>query len=267
MDGGVFYKPDEKRDSKKHIVVNQKNSSEFMRRFHAPIESFDERKISLSVEESKHLRDVLRLSEGASVLAFNGTGKEFLCEVEYIDKKQTTLKIIKETIPTALESNLNLTLAVALLIGEKFDLVVQKAVELGVTKLVPLNTKRADVKLKDAEKRIERWRKIALEAAKQSGRAKLMLIEMPIDFEKFIEAIDGTRILLAERDGESFSKIKPTEKITAIVGSEGGWDAAEIEAAREKGFKIITFGGRILRAETAAIAVAAILQNQFGDLR
>jgi 16S rRNA (uracil1498-N3)-methyltransferase len=237
-----------------------------MRRFYAPAENFDEEKISLSVEESKHLRDVLRLSEGASVSVFDGTGREFLCEIEKIEKKISLLKIIKETEPTAPESNLDFTLAVALLKGEKFDLVVQKTVELGVTRLVPLNTRRADVKLKDTEKRLERWQKIALEGCKQSGRAKLMQIESLVDFEKFIASVQGTRILFAERGGENFSKIKRTEKITAIVGSEGGWETAEIESARENGFQTITFGGRILRAETAAIAVAAILQNQFGDL-
>jgi len=237
-----------------------------MRRFYAPAENFDKDKISLSVEESKHLRDVLRLSEGVNVLAFDGAGKEFLCEIAVIGKKETILKITKEVNPTAPESNLDLTLAAALLKGENFDWVVQRAVEMGVTALVPLNTKRADVKLKDAEKKLERWRRIALEAAKQSGRAKLMRIETPVDFEKFIKAADGTRILFAERGGESFSKIGTTEKITAIVGAEGGWETSEIEAARENEFNIVTFGGRILRAETAAITAAAILQNQFGDL-
>jgi len=237
-----------------------------MRRFFAPVENFNQQKISLSVEESKHLRDVLRLIEGAKVKVFDGAGKEFLCAVEKIEKKTTVLKIISETAPTAPESTLNLTMAVALLKGEKFDLIVQKAVELGVTKLVPLDTKRADVKLKDTEKRVERWRKIALEAAKQSGRAKLMLVEQTINFEKFIETAGGTRILFAERGGASFSEIETSGKITAVIGSEGGWETAEIETARENGFEVITFGSRILRAETAAIVVAAILQNRFGDL-
>jgi 16S rRNA (uracil1498-N3)-methyltransferase len=237
-----------------------------MRRFYAPMENFNQTQISLGVEESRHLRDVLRLGAGAPVQVFDGAGKEFRCVVETVEKKTTVLKIIGETAPTAPESALDLTMAAALLKGEKFDLVVQKAVELGVTKLVPLNTKRADVKLKDAEKRVERWRKIALEAAKQCGRAKLMLIEPPIDFEKFSASVEGTRILFAERGGESFSKIEKAEKITAVVGAEGGWETTEIEQARANGFQTITLKGRVLRAETAAIAVAAILQNQFGDL-
>lgn len=237
-----------------------------MRRFYASGEQFQTGKVSLNVEQTRHLRDVLRLKEADKVQVFDGTGREFLCEIQNIGKKETQLAIIEETAPTAPESRLNLTLAVALLKGEKFDWVVQKAVELGVTTLVPLNTKRADVRLKDADKKVERWRKIALEACKQSGRAALMRIEDSLDFAEFIETASGVRIIFAERGGETFLNIEKSEAITAVVGAEGGWEASEIEAAREKGFQIITFGGRILRAETAAITVAAILQNRFGDL-
>ena len=237
-----------------------------MRRFYAAAESFDGQKIFLSVEETKHLRDVLRLKENESVRVFDGGGREFACEIERIEKKQTILKILEEAAPIAPESALDLTLAVALLKGEKFDWVVQKAVELGVTKLVPLNTKRADGRLKETEKRLTRWRKIALEAAKQSGRARLMPIEPPVDFEKFIAGEKDMAILFAERGGDSFSAVEATGKITAVVGAEGGWEISEIEAARENGFQIITFGSRILRAETAAVSVAAVLQYRFGDL-
>lgn len=236
-----------------------------MRRFYAPIENFNEQNVTLGLEETRHLRDVLRLREDAEIHVFDGKGREFLCAVEKISKKETGLKIIKEVSPTAPESNLDLTLAVALLKGEKFDLVVQKAVELGVMRFVPLNTIRADVKIKNGEKKLERQRKIIIDAAKQCGRAALMEISAPVDFEKFIALAEGTKILFAEKGGAHFSDIKSAEKITAIVGAEGGWEDAEIEAAREKDFHIVTFGGRILRAETAAISVAAILQNRFGD--
>ncbi len=237
-----------------------------MRRFYAPKENFSNDKITLSLDETRHLRDVLRLREGEKVQVFDGAGKEFLCEIETIAKKETLLKIIKETAPSSPESDLSLTLAVALLKGEKFDLVIQKAVELGVIKLFPLNTKRADVRLKDVDKKIERWQKIALEACKQSGRARLMQIAPPIDFEKFVKTAEGACILFAERSGASFSAVKADKKITALVGSEGGWEDSEIEFAASNGFQIITLAGRILRAETAAIAVSAILQNHFGDL-
>lgn len=238
-----------------------------MRRFYAPPENFNNDKVILTADETRHLRDVLRLRTGEKIHVFDGAGREFSCEIESVSKKETSLKIIEETALSAPESNLDLTLAVALLKGEKFDLVVQKAVELGVSKIVPLDTKRADVKLKDAEKKSERWRKIILEASKQTGRARLMQIEPPMDFEKFVKIANGAKILFAERSGTNFQTIKADEKITAVVGAEGGWEEAEIDFARSNGFQIITLKGRILRAETAAIAVAAILQNNFGDLR
>jgi 16S rRNA (uracil1498-N3)-methyltransferase len=237
-----------------------------MRRFYAPPENFQSESVLLTLEETRHLRDVLRLRAGADIRIFDGAGREFLCEIAEIGKRQTVLKILEETPPTAPESNLDLTLAVAVLKGEKFDLVVQKSVELGVTTLVPIQTKRADVKIKEAEKKTERWRRVALEAAKQTGRAKLMNVELPSGFDEFIEKAEETKILFAERSGASFSEIKETKKITAVVGSEGGWESAEIKAARKNGFQIITLGGRILRAETAAIAFAAVLQHRFGDL-
>jgi len=238
-----------------------------MRRFYAPPGNFNGKEIILSQEETRHLHDVLRLRAGDKIQVFDGEGKEFLCAIENISKKETSLKILKEIAPAALESNLDLTLAVALLKGEKFDLVVQKAVELGVTKIVPLMTKRADVKLKDADRKIERWQKIALEASKQSGRTRLMRIETPVDFEKFVCQAEDAKILFAERSGESLTKIKADKKITAVVGAEGGWEDSEIALAASNAFQIVTLAGRILRAETAAIAVSAILQNNFGDLR
>ncbi len=238
-----------------------------MRRFYAPPENFQNENVILSEEETRHLRDVLRLRENETVKVFDGENHEFICGIEKSEKRQTVLKIIKETTPSASVSNLDLTLAVALLKGEKFDLVIQKAVELGVKNFVPLVTKRCDVKIKDADKKRERWRKIALEASKQSGRADLMKIETPTDFEKFIETVSGTKILFSERGGAGFSEVSESKKITAVIGAEGGWEDAEIEAANANGFQIVTLGGRILRAETAAISIAAILQHRFGDLK
>ena len=236
-----------------------------MRRFYASKETFQGDKIILSLEETRHLRDVLRLRAGETVRVFDGEGREFSVEIENVGKKESVLKILEEVAPSAPVSDLDLTLAVALLKGEKFDLVVQKAVELGVKTLVPVMTKRADVKLKDSEKKRARWQKIALEAAKQSGRADLMEIEFPLDFADFIKSANGAKILFAERGGESFSKIKSGKKITALTGCEGGWEDFEIEAAKNSGFQIVTLKGRVLRAETAAISIAAVLQHRFGD--
>ena len=243
-----------------------------MRRFFAAPENFSEKEIRLNEDESRHLRDVLRLRIGEKVAVFDGAGNEFLCSIERIERKAVSLLILEKINPPSPESNLNLTLAVALLKGEKFDLIVQKATELGVKRILPLETLRADIKIKDEKdvaKKLERWRRIALEAAKQSGRAVVPEIEKPIEFEDFVKTSSGERIFFAERGGEKLNQMsnKDFEKLTIVVGAEGGWDEREIELARAEDFKIVTLGGRILRAETAAIVTVALLQHLFGDLR
>ena len=235
-----------------------------MRRFYVPPENFFDNRIKLSLDESKHLREVLRLRVSDEVCVFDGEGNEFLSLVQEIGakKESSILRVLQKIPPTSPESELDLTLGVALLKGEKFDLVVQKAVELGVTKLVPISTKRGDAK----NVRLDRWQKIGIEAAKQSGRAKLMQVSELIEFAEFIKTAEGAKILFSERNGKSFSAIKSDKKITAVIGAEGGWEDSEIDLAIKNDFQIITLKGRILRAETAAIAIAAVLQNRFGDM-
>ena len=238
-----------------------------MRRFYAPVNAFKNGEITLDVEETRHLRDVLRLKPGEEVSVFDGTGREFLCNINEIGKKDTRLIIIKEIEPASPESPLEVTIAATVLNGEKYDLIIQKSVELGVTTLVPLNTIRCDVKAKDVVKRLDRWRRIALEATKQCGRAKLMMISEPVPFEQFLgDSKNDNLVLFSERDGFGFSTISPDKKITAFYGPKGGWDDSELDLARNNNVNIVTLGGRILRAETAAIAITAILQHRFGDI-
>src|ERR1700694_5485275 len=154
------------------------------RRFYAPPAAFapDGKSAPLSTEETRHLRDVLRLHPGDEIYVFDGAGREFHCVVEIIAKDSTELRVIAEVEPTRPESPLHLTLAIALLKGEKFDLVIQKATELGAKRIVPLTTERADVRLRDsddAKKRGARWQRIALEAAKQTGRACVPEVTWP----------------------------------------------------------------------------------------
>jgi 16S rRNA (uracil1498-N3)-methyltransferase len=240
-----------------------------MRRFYAPNENFTDQRIILDSEQSRHLRSVLRLKAGDEVKVFDGAGSEFLCLVQELNsgKQSSVLRILREIDPTAQESNLGLNLAVALLKSDKFDLILQKAVELGVLNFIPINTRRCDVKPKNFERKIERFERIITEASKQCGRAKLMQISDAIDFEELIETGEGAKILFAERSGAKFSEIKADKKITAVIGPEGGWEDSEIELAKQNDFQIVTLGGRILRAETAAISITSLLQHNFGDLR
>lgn len=243
------------------------------RRFHAPPNAFNDTQttVTLTADEARHLRDVLRLKPGAEVYVFDGRGREFHCTVVNTTRDAAELKIESEVEPAKPESQLQLTLCVALLKGEKFDLVVQKATELGITKITPLVTRYADIHLRDesdAAKRVTRWQRIALEAAKQSGRAFVPEISLPVAFANAL-TVKGSGVMFSERDGNSFDSLMPAQAraITALVGSEGGWSDEEIENARARDFHVITLGGRILRAETAAITVCALLQHRFGDLK
>jgi 16S rRNA (uracil1498-N3)-methyltransferase len=250
------------------------------RRFFAPPEDFrQDKSVTLAADEAQHMRGVLRLKVGDEVFVFDGEGSEYLCRIESLRRDLAALTILKKVEAASPESPLDLTLALALLKGEKFDLVVQKATELGAARIVPVITKLSDIRLRDeknAEKRATRWRRIALEAAKQSGRARLPLIEDPQPFDSLLEsASDGgeePRLLFAERGGQSLAAalepfLAEVQSMTALVGSEGGWTDEEIQAARAADWRITTLGGRILRAETAAIAVIALLQHLYGDLR
>jgi len=240
------------------------------RRFFAPPSAFNfaKRTVRLAADEARHLREVLRLKPGDEVSVFDGEGKEFRARVGQARREFAELELQDEIEPARPESPLKITLAVALLKGEKFDLVVQKATELGVVKIVPLITRYADIKLRDeadATKRVARWQRIALEAAKQSGRAVMPAVSLPAEFTSVLDPLNPC-FLFSEKGGHGLTQIE-TDEITAIVGSEGGWSDEELEQARAAGAQIVTLGGRILRAETAAITAAALLQHRFGDLK
>jgi 16S rRNA (uracil1498-N3)-methyltransferase len=232
----------------------------------------------LEADEARHLRDVLRLERGAEVFVFDGVGQEYRCEVKESARGLVRLNVVEEVEAARPESPLDLELAVALLKGEKFDLVVQKATELGARGIVPLITKQADVRLRDerdGERRVARWQRIALEASKQSGRAVVPVVSAPRLFASLVEANVGGerwRVMFSEREGqELLETIKnvpaSAAAVTALVGPEGGWTDEEIRQARDAGWNIVTLGGRTLRAETAAIAVTALLQHLLGDFR
>src|SRR5215218_2146636 len=196
--------------------------------------------VTLSEEESRHLRDVLRLRVGDEAQVFDGEGREFACVVAEAGgrKGAARLEVRARVEPPSPESPLGLTLAVALLKGEKFDLVVQKATELGAARVVPVETKRADVRLRDerdALKRVERWRRLALEAAKQSGRARVPAVEEPVSFAAHVGGAPRAHeacVLFAEGGGASLNSLltatgERPAALAALVGSEGGWDAEE----------------------------------------
>ena len=239
------------------------------RRFFAAPAHFDGNAVRLDEDETRHLRDALRIKIGEEVNVFDGEGREYKCTVTAIGKRSADLALVVEVQPGSPESPLDLIVAAVHLKGDKLDTVVQKAVELGVNRFIPMTSVRCDVKAADPSKRAARWRRIAMEATKQCGRARLMQIEDVVDFRELVDRTNDsgiTRIHFSERGGSGFEAASGANRILAFIGPEGGWDDAEIEKATAAGIASITFGGRILKADTAAISISSILQHRFGDM-
>ncbi len=238
-------------------------------RFYAPPAQINGPLITLADDEAHHLTRVLRLPAGARVYVFDGGGNEYACEISQAGKRTAEL-IITEQLSNTVESPLQLTLAVALLKGDKFDWVVQKATELGVTHIVPLLTEHSDIRKTEAraDAKLQRWQRIALEALKQCRRRTLVEFIEPQSWPKFCAAeTSNLKLILSERGGQRLKDVPPTTDSACIaVASEGGWSEAELELAMHHGFVPIHLGARILRAETAAITGVALLQHRWGDL-
>lgn len=240
-------------------------------RFYAPKSQISDTGILLDADEAHHLSRVLRLSEGGRVFVFDGEGSEWECEIASVGKREATLSIVRQ-LTDEVESPLRLTLAQALVKGDKFDWIVQKATELGATRIVPLVTDHCDVKRAEerAEQKLERWRRISLEALKQCGRRRLVEITEPVSFADFCESAETPSLIFSERGGRSLREIaaglNQPDQLNVCIASEGGWSDAEINAAETHNFQAVHLGRRILRTETAAIAAVTLAQHLFGDL-
>jgi 16S rRNA (uracil1498-N3)-methyltransferase len=241
-------------------------------RFFASPEQISSPHITLSDEESHHLTRVMRLAPGAIVNVFDGAGNEYRCEVKVASRSSAQLEVLEDvSLPT--ESPLQLTLAQALVKNDKFDWVVQKATELGVSRIVPLITTHSEVVLSEGrgEKRVKRWERISLEALKQCGRRRLVEISTPEKWSEYCsrEASD-LRLVLSERGGNSLESMRELTacpaSIALAIGPEGGWEIDELVTGLSSGFREVHLGPRILRAETAAIAAITLAQFVFGDL-
>ena len=243
------------------------------RRFYATPDTIDGSTINLSHDETHHLTRVLRLRPGSEVFVFDGCGKEYRCSFLTVKENRARLEI-SEALSDEVESSVHVTLAHGLAKGEKFDFIVQKATELGVSNIAPLVTDHADVRLSDekSEKRLDRWRRISLEALKQCGRRRLVEIEPPVALKDFLN-VDRTRntaLVFSERGGvsiaDALSRAVDKTTVTALVGPEGGWSDEELTLLDERQAIAVTLGPRILRTETAAIVALTLIQHVLGDL-
>ena len=251
------------------IVLSERIAEVDMRRIFVPLGQVSEDGISVIGDDVKHIRDVLRMKPGDSITATCGRGVDYHCEIERIDTGEIFLRIKDET-PDASELPVKISLYQALPKGDKLELIIQKAVELGVYEVVPVRTARCVVKLDDvkASKKQIRLQKIAEEAAKQSGRGIVPEVKPVTDFSDAVKMLASSDHIfipyelcedyaLAERLSKSVCE--GVKSIAVFIGPEGGFESSEVESVRQAGGEEISLGHRILRTETAAIAVLAHL--------
>jgi 16S rRNA (uracil1498-N3)-methyltransferase len=240
-------------------------------RFHVK-EAAPGARVALPEHAAHHAREVLRLRGGASVRVFDGRGAEFEAELEEVSRRVVSARLGAAVAPRP-ESPLRLVLAVSPLKGDRMELVVQKATELGVSAIWPVVTFRTDAAARPALKgsRGERWDRVASGASEQCGRAVVPEVAETTTLDEMVaRAFDGPRVALLETPGHAplaSLSLDPSSGLLLLVGPAGGFEPAEAAALREAGFTPASLGPRILRAETAAVAAVAIAAALWGDLR
>jgi 16S rRNA (uracil1498-N3)-methyltransferase len=238
-------------------------------RFYAPALDPGDETVALLRDEAEHLTRVLRLGVGDTVAVFDGRGHEFVARVASALRRDVRVQIVSRLEPAA-ESGVALTLAQAILKGDKMDDVIRDAVMLGVYAVQPIVTRRSETTVAALMKgaRLDRWRRVALASVKQSRRAVLPEIRMPLMLDTALdEPATGLPLMLVEPSAsasvEPMSALRhapvPADAIL-YVGPEGGWAAEEYAAAAARGVRLISLGPRTLRADAVPVAAISVLQ-------
>jgi 16S rRNA (uracil1498-N3)-methyltransferase len=222
----------------------------------------------LDENAAQHVGRVLRMQPGQALKLFNGDGQDYLATITEAGKKRVEVLVgAPETNHT--ESPLQITLGQTLSKGDRMDYAVQKAVEMGVTCIVPLTTERCEVKLKGdrEDKRLRHWQSIAVSAAEQCGRARVPEVLPIMTVEQWLEHTRDCdlRLVLHHRTERSLGAMEKPDNVALMIGPEGGLTAGEIALAEKEGFMPVALGPRVLRTETAPVAAMALCQWLWGD--
>ena len=239
-----------------------------MHHFFVTSEQVKENSIYIDGSDVNHIKNVLRMKVGEELQISDGNNKKYLCEIESMTSEEVCVQIVEEqSADTELSSKIYLFQGLPK--SDKMELIVQKAVELGVYEIIPVATKRAVVKLeeKKASKKVERWNSIAEGGAKQSGRNVIPKVTGVMSYKEAIAYAKQLDVVLipyelAEGMQETktiISQIVLGQSIGIFIGPEGGFETSEVEYAMEHGIKPITLGRRILRTETAGLTTLSIL--------
>ncbi|HHW47176.1 MAG TPA: 16S rRNA (uracil(1498)-N(3))-methyltransferase [Clostridiaceae bacterium] len=232
-------------------------------------------KISITGEDVNHIRNVLRLERGDNLTLCDGKRKDYTVEIESFETGRILTNIVN------VEENRSEPPVEAILFqgipkSDKMDLIIQKSVELGIGKIYPVVTERTVVKLgtqKDIENKLKRWQRISLEAAKQCGRGIIPEVKNPVSFKEALALASSSQLGLLPYEKETAKSLKQylrtgnvINSVSIMIGPEGGFSDKEIEWAAIEGLNMVTLGPRILRTETAGIAVLSILMYELGDI-
>lgn len=225
----------------------------------------------LSERETNYLGSVLRLRRGDSVLAFNGRGQERRATIATLARQHGELELFESVEPLP-ESSLALTVVQALPKTDAMDFVVQKTTELGVRALWPVTTDYSVVKLdaERAERRAAHWRRVSRSACEQCGRHRPPEIKPVASLDESLAELplESLRLILDPRSESTLDSVpRPANDVFLLVGPEGGFSRSDLEQIEAHGFSSVRLGPRTLRAETAAVVAAGLLQARWGDLR
>ncbi|MEZ5479998.1 MAG: 16S rRNA (uracil(1498)-N(3))-methyltransferase [Thiolinea sp.] len=240
-------------------------------RFYLPDDLQPDQNLELPPGLFRHAVQVLRLQPGQPLILFNGRGGEYHGTLQQVDKRRATLHIDQHD-PIDRESALPLTLVQSMIKPDKMDLVIQKSVELGVSCIQPLSSQRSVIRpgRERLEKKMEHWQAVIHSACEQSGRTRIPTLLPALELQDWLsQDTTDTRLLLmpgAYPRLSSLSAPPPLQGFSLLVGPEGGFTEQEEQLCLQQGVTACSLGPRILRAETAGLAVLAWLQLQFGDL-
>ena len=230
--------------------------------FVAP-EQLSEREARITGPDVNHIVNVLRMKVGERLMISAGEDWEYLCEIRALSREAVELTVLEENADVR-ELPVEITLYQGLPKGDKLELIIQKAVELGVRRVVPVETRRC------AEARVRRWQAIAESAAKQSGRRVIPEVALPLSFSEALKEAEGSELCMIpyekaegmEATRALISSVEPGDRVAVMIGPEGGFEESEIQEAQERGFTALTLGKRILRTETAGLVVLSLLMAE-----
>lgn len=234
-------------------------------------ETIDESKGSIFGDDAKHIAKVLRMKVGERLVACDTKGKDYDCVIEELSDKQVELSV-ERVYPSETEPTVAVTLYQAMPKSDKMELIIQKAVELGVSAIVPVQTKRCVSRPdeKSMKKKLERYNRIALEAAKQCGRGRIPQVLPMLDYAQALKAMkeDEKAMLFYENSTSSFRKEleQGASSVSIMVGAEGGFEEEEVRQALDMGIASLSLGKRILRCETAPLAALSIIMYETGNM-